>query len=133
MKARQHHILLQGVPGDLQAVSDRLEELSQAFSGKREAGGLTAREKEDWSATLDYWHHVEVLQGEKDASDFPARDPLTLLDVAEKFNLAAPEQIEGLRAHFMKQAAKIMGQDVTPVQVRKLYKLLTGFNPAQPR
>ncbi len=133
MKTRQHHILLQGVPDDLQGVSDRLEELSQAFSGKREACGLTAREKEDWSATLDYWHHVEVLQGEKDTSDFPARDPLTLLGVAEKFNLAAPEQIEGLRAHFMKQAAKIMGQDVTPVQVRKLYKLLTGFNPAQPR
>lgn len=133
MVTRQHHILLQGVPEDLQAVSDRLEELSQAFSSKRDTSGLNAREQNDWSATLDYWHHVEVLQGNKSTDEFPARDPLTLLDVAAKFNLAAPEQIEGLRAHFMKQASKIMGQDVTPAQVRKLYKLMTGFNPAQPR
>lgn len=133
MATKKHHILLQGVPEDLKAVSDRLDELSQAFCAKRDNGGLTRREEQDWSAALDYWHHVEVLQGGKDTSDFPERDPLSLLDVAEKFNLAAPEQIEGLRAHFMKQAAKIMGQDVTPVQVRKLYTLLTGFNPAQPR
>lgn len=133
MKTGKHHILLQGVPEDLKAVSDRLDELSQAFSSKRESAGLSAREKDDWGATLDYWHHVEVLQGNKNADEVPEHDPLTLLDVAAKFNLAAPAQIENLRTHFMKQAAKIMGQDVTPVQVRKLYKLLTGFNPAQPR
>lgn len=133
MARKQHHVLLQGIPEDLQAVSDRLAELSDALCNKRENGGLSAREQNEWGGIIDYWHHVEVLQGEKNADDMPARDPLTLLDVAAKFNLAAPEQIEGLRAHFMKQAAKIMGQDVTPAQVRKLYKLMTGFNPAQPR
>lgn len=133
MTTRKHHILLQDVPADLHGVADRLEELSLAFSGKRDDRGLTAREQEEWSSTLDYWHHVEVLQGNKDGDEFPARDPLTLLDVASKFNLAAPEQIEGLRADFMKKAAKIIGQDLTPAQVRKLYKLMIGFNPAQPR
>lgn len=133
MAVKKHHILLQNVPYDLDAVGDRLEDLSKAYSIKRDHEGLTAREQEDWHATLNYWHHVEVLQGNKDSDNFPARDPLTLLGVAAKFNLAAEEQIEDLRTDFMKQARKIMGHDVTPAQVRKLYKLMIGFNPAQPR
>ena len=132
MATPKHHILLQDVPPDLAAVSTRLDALSDAFSSKRDNGGLSAREQADWGATLDYWHHVDLLQGKKSDDEFPTRDPLTLLDVAAKFNLAAPEQIDGLRAEFMTKAAKIMGQDVTPAQVRKLYTLMTGFNPAKP-
>ena len=129
------HILHDEIPADLNAVSDRLQQLSDALSSKRDRKGLSRTEDRDWSKMLDYWHHVETLQGVVRNDDYahPATDPLTLLDVAEKFNLAAPEKIETLRQQFTRKAAAIVGQELTTKQVRDLYKLMNGFNPAKPR
>lgn len=126
------NILVAVTPATLEGVCDRLQQLSDAMLHKRETVGLTPTEQRDWSLMLDYWYHVEYLLGLKERSDEPDHDPLALLKVAEKFNLAAPDQIVHLRNDFMKKAARIIGHDVTPAQVGKLFKLFKDFNPAQP-
>ncbi len=68
-------------------------------------------------------------------SGFLARGGLAgmaLLNVAEKFNLAAPAQIAALRGTFNSQLEKIVGKELSPRQVAQLHKLLTQFNPAKP-
>ncbi len=120
-------------PADLNEVSDRLSDLSDALYKKQKHVGLSAADERDWGGIVDYWDHVERLQNGKGPDSLPERDPLTLLKVAAKFNLAAPEQLEKRRKDFTDQAAAIVGHDLTPAQLRKLYKLMTGFNPAQPR
>ncbi len=131
--SRKNHILLEGVPADLQSVADRLNQLTDALNLKRDGKGLSRTEEGDWSKLLDYWFHVETLQDQKDRSEgIPATDPLTLLDVAEKFNLAAPKQIETLRQQFTRKVSSIVGQELSQKQVRDLYKLMNGFNPARP-
>lgn len=130
---KRHNILLDEVPADLAAVADRIEQLTTALSAKREAKGLSQREDRDWSELLDYWAHVEALQGQRKGDEDIATDPLSLLAVAEKFNLAAPSRIKELRAHFTRQATLIAGVELSPAQIKKLHHLLLNFNPAQPR
>ncbi|MCM2344377.1 MAG: hypothetical protein NDJ24_07435 [Alphaproteobacteria bacterium] len=131
--ARRHTILLDEVPADLAAVAERIEQLTAALGTKRETKGLSKAEDREWSELLDYWVHVEALQGKRKGDEDIATDPLALLVVAERFNLAAPQQIQKLREHFTRQASRIVGVELSPAQVKKLHHLLRTFNPAQPR
>lgn len=129
---KKHMILLSDIPKDLKAVSDRIGLLANALDAKRDKTGLTPAESRDWGQLLDYWSHVEVLQKVKKHDDVLETDPLALLNIAEKFNLAAPEQIATLREGFHKKVTRIIGHDLTPRQVRQMYELLIQFNPIKP-
>lgn len=130
MAKRISGILLEGVPEDADALTERLSAVSDALHKKRTTKGLSRTEERVWTQLLDYWHHLECLSGAHEAP--PVTDPLALLDLAEKFNLAKPEKIIQLRAEFTRRAEKIVGHPLKPQQVRQLYQLMTGFNPAQP-
>lgn len=130
--AKRYSILLDEVPADLKAVSDRIALLTGALEKKQRTGGWGKTEDRDCDQLFDYWFHVEVLQKERARDDQFDTDPLALLNTAEKFNLAAPEQIASLREEFNSKVRRIVGNDLSPRQVAQLYKLMTTFNPAKP-
>ncbi len=131
--ARRHSILIDEVPADLKATMNRLCALTDALYKKRETkGSVSKTERRDWDQLLDYMFHVEVLHDGRARDEECDTDPLALLNVAEKFNLAAPAQIAALRGTFNSQLEKIVGKELSPRQVAQLHKLLTQFNPAKP-
>lgn len=130
-----HKILEAAVaPETLKQIYNRLGDISDTILKLRDRGEMTPAMDRDHDALLDLMWHVGLHMGERSLEDangeFPKTDHLTMIKAAETYKIIDRQTARGLRAEFMKSAARIVGHDLTPAQVKALHKLFRTHNPA---
>ncbi len=126
--AKRETIYDEPVPQTWEERERRLGVLCDRLYKAREEGVLTPAQDRVWSRLLDFWDYADPSNDHA----LPKTDPVTLLDTAKTARLMTAEQVDGLKAEFMRKASGIAGRDLSPKQVKKLYSLFRNFNPAQP-
>lgn len=121
-------------PETLKQMYNRLGDISDTILGLRDRGEMTKAMERDNDALLDLMWHVGLRMGEHSLADanseFPKTDHLTMIKAAETYKIIDRQTARGLRAEFMKSAARIVGHDLTPGQVKALHTLFRTHNPA---
>lgn len=127
------------VPMDLKELDDRLNTLQQSLLAIRDrvpGKEMTPAMAHDFDALNALAHFCEVARGGVQAlsehESRPQKDPLTMMDVAEKYRAIRPQEAQAVRDEFMAKARAITGTHLRPEQIRALFALLHHFDPIPP-
>lgn len=131
MTSQRKQILnLLNIPATREQLSAKLSEVSDAFHAFRESGTeLKASTEQDWKGVHDFMLYIERDEADINYDFVPETDPLTAITAAERYQVFDKDVADTLRADFMKQVQAIVGAELKPAQLKKLFRLCTTYNP----